>query len=83
MYVEEAEKGEAEEWRVAAVSCRELPENDRNNGVYRAAVSYHEMLQISRNGGKKELPGDNASCLEMAEMEEEKRLPIAATEWQR
>ena len=27
MYVEEAEKAEAEEWRVAAVSCRELPEN--------------------------------------------------------
>ena len=41
------------------------------------------MPEISRNGGKMELPGDNASCLEMAEMEEEKRLPIAATEWQR
>ncbi len=41
------------------------------------------MPEIGRNGEKKELPGDNASCLEMAEMEEEKKLPIAATEWQR
>ena len=37
------------------------------------------MPDIGKNGGKKELPGDNASCLEMAEVEEEKRLPIVAT----
>jgi hypothetical protein len=41
------------------------------------------MPEIGRNGGKKEIPGDNASCLEMVELEEEKRLPIAFTEWHR
>ncbi len=39
MYVEEAEKAKAEEWRVAAVSFREVP---KNNEITRAAWKWQK-----------------------------------------
>jgi hypothetical protein len=42
--------------------------------------SGQELTKMGRGEG---LPGDSASCQEMAEMEGEKRLPLTVRKWQK
>ena len=54
--------------------------NGKNRGRDEAAVSRQRMAEMGEGDG---LPGDSASCQEMAKIEGEMRLPLAAREWQK